>query len=139
MFDSPEVGEVLEHVLTRLKNQIDDVVQQQYDVCMKKGFELKKYYIWYLYYKNPKGQLVFRYPICRVTRPSPYQDEDMILFSVTNYDNVQFEYCIPKKEHFNYIMAHPHEFDKDYVIMLRNYRDDKLEKAEDYVFKGQLV
>lgn len=136
---SPEVGEIMQACMPKLKGHIDDIVQWQYDKCIKEGFHLPKYYIWFLYYKNHKGQLVFRPAICRVTRPSPYQDEDMFLLSVTDYDKVKFEWAIPKKETLNYILANPDKFDKDYVKGLRDYVEDKVEKASDYVVDGQLV
>lgn len=129
---TPEVGEIVQAAMPMMKKVIDKAVQDQYDKCIQKGFHLPKYYIWWLYYKNHENKVVFRPPICRVTRPSPYQDEDMFLWSVKNYDHVKFEYAIPKKETFKYILANPDKFDKDYVNMLVRYRDDNLEKAEDY-------
>jgi hypothetical protein len=140
MFHTPEVGEILEAALPKFKAHIESIVQQQYDKCMEKGFDLPKYYIWILYYKNNHTEkLVFRPAICRVTRPSPYQDEDMFLWSVTNYDHIKFEYAIPKKETLAYILAHPHEFDKDYVKMLTDYVNDKIEKVEDYLVDGKVI
>jgi hypothetical protein len=140
MIGSPEVGEILKAAMPKIKKYLDDVVQQQYDMCMKKGFNLKKYYIWILYYKNNHtNKLVLRPAICRVTRPSPYQDEDMFLWSVTDYDKVKFEYAIPKAETLNYILANPEKFDRDYVAMLRRYVGDKLEKLDDYVVQGKIA
>ncbi len=127
MYSSPEVGEILQAAMPKFKAHIDSIVQQQYEMCMKKGFDLKKYYIWILYYKNNHtNKLVFRPAICRVTRPSPYQDEDMFLWSVTDYDHIKFEYAIPKAETLNYILANPDQFDKEYVKMLRKYVGQEL-------------
>ena len=68
--DMPEVGEILQAAMPKFKALIESIVQQQYDKCMEKGFDLPKYYIWILYYKsNKSGKLVFRTAICRVTRP----------------------------------------------------------------------
>ena len=140
MLASPEVGEILQAAMPKFKSHIESIVQQQYEVCIKKGFNLKKYYIWILYYKNNHtGKLVFRPAICRVTRPSPYQDEDMFLWSVTDYDYVKFEYAIPKAETLNYILSNPDQFDKDYVTMLRNYVADKIDKIEDYMIKDKIA
>ena len=140
MFSTPEVGEILQAALPKFKAHIESIVQQQYDMCMKKGFDLKKYYIWILYYKNNHtNKLVFRPAICRVTRPSPYQDEDMFLWSVTDYDHVKFEYAIPKKETLNYILANPDKFDKEHVKMLQRYCNDKIDKIEDYIIQGKIV
>jgi hypothetical protein len=133
----PEVGEILQSFMPKLQNHISNIAQQQYDKCMEKGFDLKKYYVWILYYKsNKEGKLVFRPAICRSTRPSPYQDEDMLLWSVTNYDHIDFEYAIPKKETLNYILANPDKFEKNHVEMLRKYVQDKIEKVEDYLVDG---
>ena len=140
MHQTPEVGEILKAAMPKLKNHIDDIVQKQYEVCMKKGFNLKKYYIWFLYYKNnTSGKLVFRPAICRSTRPSAYQDEDMLLFSVTDYDNVKFEWAIPKKETLNYILANPDKFDKSHVEMLKKFVHDKIEKIEDYLVGNKVI
>jgi hypothetical protein len=93
-----------------------------------------------LYYKsNKEGKLVFRPAICRSTRPSPYQDEDMLLWSVTNYDHIKFEYGIPKKETLNYILANPDKFEKSHVEMLKKYTQDKLEKLDDYLVDGKIA
>ena len=140
MFDTPEVGEILQAAMPKIKNYLDQCVQEQYEMCMKKGFDLRKYYIWILYYKNnTSGKLVLRPAIIRVTRPSPYQDEDMLLWSVTNYDKVKFEYAIPKKETLNYILANPDKFDRAHVKMLRDYCSDKLERIEDYSINGKIA
>ncbi len=140
MFEAPEVGEILQAAMPKLKAHIEDIVQMQYDTCMKKGFHLKKYYIWFLYYRrHDNGKIVFRPAICRSTRPSPYQDEDMFLWSVTDYDHIQFEWAIPKKETISNVLANPHMFDKDYVKMLRDYVNDKLESFSDYLVEGKAV
>jgi hypothetical protein len=140
MFDTPEVGEILQAAMPKLKAHFNDICQQQYDMCMKKGFHLKKYYIWILYYKNNHtGKLVLRPAICRSTRPSPYQDEDMLLWSVTNYDHIKFEWAIPKKETLNYILANPDKFDKDHVKMLRDYCNDKIDRIEHYSSNGKVA
>lgn len=140
MFDTPEVGEIIRDFMPVLKSYLDDIVQQQYDACIKGGFHLPKYYIWILYYKNNHTQkLVFRPAICRVTRPSPYQDEDMLLWSVTDYDHVKFEWAIPKKDKLKYILENPDKFDKAHVKMLRDYVEDRIEKPADYVVKDKPI
>lgn len=140
MINSPEVGEILKAALPKFKSHLEEIANQQYEKCMEKGFDLPKYYIWILYYKNNHTEkLVFRPAICRVTRPSPYQDEDMFVWSVTNYTNIKFEYGIPKKETLAYILANPDKFEKSHVKMLTDYVNDKIEKAEDYVVNGELV
>lgn len=137
---TPEAGDIISACMPKLKAQIESICQMQYDTCMEKGFKLEKYYIWMLYYKNDHtGRLVFRKPICRVTRPSPYQDEDMLLWSVTNYDNVKFEWAVPKKETLQYILANPDKFDKEYVKMLTNYVNDKIDKMDDYLVEGKIA
>jgi len=138
--DAPEVGEIVQANMPRLNDYISDIARQQYEVCMDKGFKLPKYYIWILYYKSKKsGELVFRIPICRSTRPSPYQDEDMILWSVTNYDKIKCEYSIPKKQTIKYILANPDMFEKSHVEMLRKYVQDKLETLDDYLVGDKIA
>jgi hypothetical protein len=138
--DTPEVGEILKAALPKFKSHLESIVQQQYEKCMEKGFDLPKYYIWILYYKSEKeGKLVFRPAICRITRPSPYQDEDMMLWSLTNYNEIKFEYAIPKKETLTYILSNPDKFEKNHVEMLRKYVQDKIEKTEDYLVEGKIV
>jgi hypothetical protein len=142
-----EVGETVEPMMRQLKNIIEQVVQMQYDQCMKEGFDLPKYYIHIFIVKDPLASqgmgahniLRIRKPHVRVTRPSPYQDEDHYLWSVTNYDHIKFEWCIPTKETMHYILQNPHMFDKDYVRMLKLYCDDKFEKLEDYLVGDKII
>jgi hypothetical protein len=83
--------------------------------------------------------LRIRRPHCRVSRPSPYQDEDHYLWSVTNYSNIRFEWCIPQKSVMKYILNNPNQFDPSYVSMLRKLANDKFEKLEDYVINEKVV
>ena len=146
MTDRQEVGETLEPVMEQLKGIVEGVVQQQYEQCMKKGFDLPKYYIHIFIIKDPMASrgldiqnvLKIRSPHVRITRPSPYQDQDHYLWSVTNYSQIKFEWCIPTKEVMNYILANPNKFDKSYVKMLRDFSKDKIEKLEDYVIDGKV-
>lgn len=142
-----EVGETVEPLMQHLQNIIEDIVNKQYERCMEKSFDLPKYYIHIFIVKDPlasqgmgaQNVLRIRRPHCRVTRPSPYQEEDHYLWSVENYSNVKFEWCIPQKETVKYILDHPNEFDKDYVAMLRKYCEDKLDKIEDYVINDKII
>jgi hypothetical protein len=138
--DMPEVGEILQAALPKFKAHIESIAQQQYEKCQEKGFDLPKYYIWILYYKsNESGKLVFRPAICRVTRPSPYQDEDMFLWSVTNYNKPKFEYAIPKASTLKYFLENPDKCEKNHLEMLKKYVQDNLEKVEDYLVDGRIV
>lgn len=142
--DRMEVGDVLPELMQKLKNAIEECVQNQYDLCNEKGFTLSKYYIHIFITKEEHAAKIYgapnviriRKPHCRVTRPSPYQEDDHYLWSVTNMNEIKFEWCIPKKEVIGYILANPHEFDTDYVKMLKLYTEDKLEKIEDYIVDG---
>ena len=135
-----EVGETVAPILRQLKDIIDQIVQMQYEACQKGGFELPQYYIHIFIVKDPLASqgmethnvLRIRKPHIRVTRPSPYQDEDHYLWKVTNYDKVEFQWCVPQKEIVAYILSHPNEFDPSYVRMLRKYTQDKIEKLSDY-------
>lgn len=142
-----EVGETVGPIMLQLKGIIEQCVQMQYEKCQEKGFHLPKYYIHIFIVKDPLASqgmgvhniLRIRKPHLRVTRPSPYQEEDHYLWSVENYDHVKFEWCIPSKEILSYILAHEHEFDKDYVIMLKRFMHDKIEKIEDYLVNDKII
>ena len=145
--DRQDVGETLEPILKQLKGIIEECVQLQAEACNKGGFYLPKYYIHIFIVKDPQayhGQeapnvLRIRKPHCRVTRPSPYQDEDHYLWSVTNYDHIKFEWCIPSHEVMQYILKNPNQFDVNYVRMLRQYASDKIDRIEDYMIDGKIA
>lgn len=133
--DRQEVGETVNPLMKTFKSIIDECVQKEYE----KGTR-GKYYIHIWLQKEPYAQNALRiYPQCRRTRPSPYQGHDHYLWSVEDGGLVKFEWCIPKKEIVQYILAHPNEFDIKYVAMLRKYCADKLEKLEDYVVDGKIA
>jgi hypothetical protein len=126
--DHQEVGETSEALMQRFKDIIEDAVQKNYDRGIR-----GRYYIHIWLQKEPYAQNAIRiYPQCRRTRPSPYQGHDHYLWSVDDGGLVNFQWCIPKKEIVKYILSHPNEFDKDYVIMLKKYCQDKIEKLDDY-------
>lgn len=142
-----ELGETLKPLMEQMAKVINGAVNDQYEMCMKKGFHLPKYYI-HIYvtkdlhgvnlWKTPNVMRIRR-PHCRITRPSPYQDSDHYLWSVENMDKVNFEWCIPNRETLNYILQNPNEFDVAYVNMLRRYVEDKIERIEDYEVNGQIM
>jgi hypothetical protein len=142
-----EVGETVQPLMQKLKAAIEDAAQQQYEQCMKKGFDLPKYYIHVFVVKDPLASqgmgahnvLRIRRPHCRVSRPSPYQEEDHYLWSVTNYSNIKFEWCVPQRETMKYILDNPTKFDPGYVSMLRKLVSDKFEKLEDYVINEKVI
>ncbi len=144
---SMEVGDILPDLMNKLKTAIDECVQKQYDLCNEKSFTLPKYYIHIFITKEEHAAKIYgapnvlriRKPHCRITRPSPYQEEDHYLWSVTNMNEIKFEWCIPKKEVIGYILKHPEEFDANYVKMLQMYVDDKLDKIEDYMIDGAIA
>lgn len=145
--DQMEVGDIHPQLLQKLKETIEDAVQKQYEECLAKGFSLPKYYIHIFITKEEHAAKIYgapnvvriRKPHCRVTRPSPYQEEDHYLWSVTNMNEIKFEWCIPKKEIVKYILQNPQEFDVNYVRMLKKYTEDKLEKLEDYLVDGKIA
>ena len=142
-----EVGDTVAPIMRQLKDLIEQVVQMQFEACEKGGFDLPKYYIHIFIVKDPMANqgmgapnvLRIRKPHVRLTRPSPYQEEDHYLWSVTNYDKVQFEWCIPSKEVMTYILANPNEFDVNYVRMLRKFTSDKIDRIEDYMIDGKIA
>jgi hypothetical protein len=126
--DHQEVGETVSPVMEKFRSIIEEIVQKEYE----RGTE-GKYYIHIWVQKEPYTQNALRiYPQSRRTRPSPYQGHDHYLWSVENQCNVKFEWCIPSKEILTYILKNPHEFDAEYVRMLKSYCEDKIESLEDY-------
>ncbi len=123
-----EVGETSQALMDRFRDIINDAVQKEHDRGTR-----GRYYIHIWIQKEPYAQNALRiYPQCRRTRPSPYQGHDHYLWSVDDGGLVKFQWCIPKKEVVKHILSHPNDFDKDYVIMLKKYCQDKIEKIEDY-------
>lgn len=135
MTGKQEVGETVEPIMARFKSIIEEAVQKNFE----KGVR-GRYYIHIWIQKEPYAQNAMRiYPQCRRTRPSPYQGHDHYLWSVDDGGIVNFEWCIPKKEIVQYILKNPHEFDKNYVRMLKKYCEDKLEKLEDYLVGDKII
>lgn len=130
-----EVGETVEPVLKDFHAIIEKAVQGNYDKGIK-----GRYYIHIWVQKEPYAQNTLHiYPQCRRSRPSPYQSDDHYLWSVNDGGKVKFEWCIPKKEVLQYILANPHEFDVNYVKMLKKYVEDTLEAIDDYVVDGKVI
>lgn len=126
-----EVGEILPDLMEKFKTIIEECVQGNYDKGVK-----GKYYIHIWVQKEPYANNTLHiYPQCRRIRPSPYQGNDHYLWSVEDGGKVTFEWCIPKKEVLSYILSNPHEFDINYVRMLKSYCKDTLENPQDYVVK----
>lgn len=133
--DKQDIGETNEAVMQRFKDIIDEAVQANYD----KGVT-GKYYIHIWVQKEPYANNTLHiYPQCRRTRPSPYQGADHYLWSVEDGGKVTFEWCIPKKETLAYILKNPGQFDINYVIMLRKYCEDKMEKESDYLVGDKIL
>jgi hypothetical protein len=132
--DRQEIGETCPEVMKKFEEIINDAVQKNYENGVK-----GKYYIHIWVTKEPNTpNSLHIYPQCRRTRPSPYQGHDHYLWSVQEGGRVTFEWCIPKKEVLGYILQNPNEFDANYVRMLRNFCDDKLERIEDYFLEGKI-
>ncbi len=72
------------------------------------------------------------------TELSGLKNVTLLPLDVTNYDQIRFEWCIPQKSTLSYILANPHEFDKSYVKMLRDFCNDKIDKIEDYIINGKI-
>lgn len=133
--DHQEIGETVAPLMNRFKLIIEEAVQKNFD----NGIQ-GKYYIHIWVQKEPYANNALRiYPQCRRTRPSPYQGNDHYLWSVEDGGKVNFEWCVPKKEVLTYILKNPHEFDVNYVRMLKKYTQDKLEKLDDYLVDGKIA
>ena len=138
-FDGREIGDIQTIVNQQMIDAINKIVQQNYDACIKVGQHIPNYYIHIFLNTHQVGAGQIGVKIhSRRTRPSPYQEEDHILYKVTNYDHIEYVWNIPKREYLAYILANPNEFDKDYVTMIRQYLNDKLEKLEDYLVDGEI-
>ncbi len=130
-----EIGETSEALMKHFEGIIEEAVQDNY----KNGIK-GKYYIHIWVQKEPFAQNALRiYPQCRRTRPSPYQGHDHYLWSVMDGGQVNFEWCIPTKEVLTHILKNPHQFDINYVRLLKKYVSDTLEKLDDYLVEGQIA
>lgn len=142
-----QVGETVEPIMKQLDGIIHQVMELQYQKCKQKNFKLPKYYIHIFIVKDPQAYhgmgapnvLRIRQPQVRVTRPSPYQEEDHYLWSVTDYFYPKYEWSIPGKADREYILANPNKFDPQLVRNMIAYKDDKLEKLEDYLVEGKII
>lgn len=133
--DAMEVGEVTPGLFKAFKDKIDEAVQSQYEKC-----PVKEFYIHLWTTKEPyANNSIHIHCQNRRTRPSPYQGNDHYLYRVTDYCNVHFEWCIPRKEILQYVLKNPTRFDKDYVNMLRRYVGDKIETLSDYLVDGRIA
>lgn len=133
--DRQDIGETNEAVMKRFQDIIEDAVQKNYE----KGVT-GKYYIHIWVQKEPYANNTLHiYPQCRRTRPSPYQGNDHYLWSVEDGGKVTFEWCIPRKEVVQFILKHPHQFDKNYVTMIKKYCADKMEKLSDYMVDNKIA
>ena len=133
--DRQEVGETLEAVMERFKTIIDEAVQANFENGVK-----GRYYIHIWVQKEPFAQNAIRiYPQCRRSRPSPYQGNDHYLWSVDDGGVVNFQWCIPKQEILNYVLANPDKYDPDYVRLLKSYVKGKIETLSDYMVDGKVI
>ncbi len=139
--DKQEIGETTNAVMKDLEKLVNKIVKDQAEKCFENGFHINKYYIHLSIIKDPWAPNVLKvhpHPI-RITRPSPYQAEDHYLWSVTNMNQIKFEWCIPSKEVLGYILKHTNEFDPSYVNMLHKFTKDKIDNIADYMIKGKIA
>lgn len=134
--DRQEVGETLQVLLKHLENLIDEAVNLQ----AEKGKFYKKYYIWIRFRKEPYANNALHiYPQCRLTRPSPYQDEDHILWSVTNMNEIKYEWNVMSEEMTAFVLANKPKFHEQTVAMAKSYKEDKIDKIEDYMIGDKVI
>ena len=122
--DSQEVGATYEG----LEEQFAKIFCEAIEGNAKKGV-LGKYYIWIRVQKDAyAANALHLYPMCRRTRPSPYETEDHYLWQ---YDTAQaqlsFCWCIPRKEITAFVLANPNDFDADWVRLLKKYKKGELD------------
>lgn len=134
--DRQEVGDVSEYVNKRVLEAIEEAVQKQAEA----GKFYPKYYIWHRYRKEPYANNTLHiYPQNRITRPSPYQDPNHALWSVTNMNEVKHEWSVMDQGMRDYVKANPNTFHQDTVKQAHDYSNDKIEKLEDYVVGGKVI
>jgi hypothetical protein len=121
--DRQEVGETLEG----LEEKFGKIFYEAIDGNRKNGIE-GDYYIWIRVQKDPyAANALHLYPMCRRTRPSPYQTEDHYLWKYESASSrLSFQWCIPRKEVTANILDKPSKFHADYVRMLREYQKGEL-------------
>jgi hypothetical protein len=140
--DRQEVGETLHALLKYFKNLLEDICNEQAEMCLRKGFDLKKYYIWIGLRKDSLAANVLHIsPLVRYTRPIPDDEifKDHFLWSVTNMNQVVFEWNHIGNELANYIIHNKPSFEIDTVSNAIKQQTGKIDKIEDYVIDGKLT
>lgn len=128
--DKQEVGETYEGIEEQFCKIFCEAIEGNRDKGVKGD-----YYIWIRMQKDPyAANALHLYPMCRRTRPSPYQTEDHYLWKYeSSISRLTFCWCIPRKEVTAYVLANPTKFDPDYIINLRAYVLGELDK--EYIVK----
>lgn len=134
MTAASEIGEIQPDIEKRFINIIEEAVQANHDNGVR-----GKYYIHIILRKEPYANNALHiYPLCRRTRPSPYQNADHFLWSVDGAQ-VTPEWNIPSKEVVGYVLSNPNKFNAEWVAMLRKYCSDKLESLSDYIVGDKIA
>ena len=134
--DNFEMGELQPHIEKKLKEIIEEAVQKQAEV----GKHYNKYYIWIRFRKDPyANNSLHIYPQCRKTRPSPYQDPNHSLWSVTQMNKITPEWSVMDAGMRQYVLANKSLYNDQTVAMALDYQNDKLEKIEDYLVDGKIL
>lgn len=140
--DKQEVGDTLNELLKYFKNLIDEICNQQAEVCMQKGFDLKKYYIWIGLRKSAlTSNALHIFPIVRYTRPIPDNIifKDHMLWTVKNMNMVVFEWNHVSNELANYIVNNKPTFEDQTTQMAERQQKGKIDRIEDYIIDGKLM
>ena len=140
MTDRQEVGDTVRELLKYFKNLIDETCQQQAENCMSKGFTLPKYYIWIRLRKDDlTSNALHILPQARVTRPTKDQAKDHFLWSVTNLNQIKYEWSVISNELANFIIANKHQFHPHTVAMTESQLSGKIEPINEYLVNGKLA
>ena len=118
MTDRQEVGETLEGVAEQFGKIFCEAIEGN-----RKNGITGDYYIWIRVQKDMyAANALHLYPMCRRTRPSPYQTEDHYLWKYeSDISRLTFQWCIPRKEITAQILANPTKYDETYIRILRSY------------------
>ena len=140
MTDKQEVGDTTNELLKYLKDLVNECVNQQAEKCLEKDFTLKKYYVWIIFRKDGlSANNIHFLPQTRVTRPFKSQAKDHILWSVTNMNEIKYEWNVISDELANYIIHNKPKFHDQTVKMAENQLKNKIEKIENYVLDGSIT
>lgn len=136
MTDTMEVGEISEYANKRVLETIEEAMNLQNEA----GKYYKKYYIWHIYKKDPYAPNTLHiYPQNRLTRPSPHQESNHALWSVTGMNELKHEWSVMDRGMREFVKQNPNKFHQDTVKSAHDFSKGKLETLSDYLVDGKVI